>query len=186
MELDDPVIYVWGAQLEVGAFPTSYVPTTTATVTRSADVASITSTAFSGWYNQTAGTLFTQYRTPAFGTHGVVDFNDNTADERISFYTSGTDPKLTVADGGVTQADLDGDTITASTMTSTASAFTANDFSIVHAGGAAVTDTSGTMPTPDRVLIGADQAGNYQNGRINRIAYWPSRLSNATLQAITV
>jgi hypothetical protein len=49
-------LYLWGAQLEAGALPTSYIPTTTAAVTRSADVASITGSAFSGWYRQDEGT----------------------------------------------------------------------------------------------------------------------------------
>ena len=51
----DEAIYLWGAQLEVGSFPTSYIPTTTAAVTRSADLASITGSAFSGWYRQDEG-----------------------------------------------------------------------------------------------------------------------------------
>jgi hypothetical protein len=55
-------IYVWGAQLEAGAFPTSYIPTTASTVTRSADTATMTGTNFSSWYNQSEGTFFTSVK----------------------------------------------------------------------------------------------------------------------------
>jgi hypothetical protein len=178
-------LFIWGAQLEAGAFPTSYIPTTTATVTRAADVASITGTAFSSWYNQSAGTLVGEYRTPASGTRGVADFNDNTANERIGMLTNSTDPKMLAVDGGTTQVDLDGGTIVANTLAKTAIAYATNDFSIVNAGGAAVTDTSGTLPTVDRLMIGTDQTGNYQNGQIKRLTFWPVRLPNPTLQAIT-
>jgi len=177
--------YIWGAQLEAGASATSYIPTTTATVTRAADVASITGSNFSSFYNASAGTLLVDYRTPASGTRGVADFNDNTANERIALFTSSTDPKMLVVDNGITQADLDGGTIVASTMAKTAVAYTVNDFSIVHAAGTAVTDTSGTLPIVNRLLIGADQAGNYQNGRTKRFTYWPVRLADTTLQQIT-
>jgi hypothetical protein len=50
-------IYIWGAQLEAGSFPTSYIPTTSATATRAADVASITGANFSSWYNQGSGSV---------------------------------------------------------------------------------------------------------------------------------
>lgn len=50
------VFYAWGAQLEAGAFPTSYIPTTTTALTRNADVATMTGTNFSDWYNVDAGT----------------------------------------------------------------------------------------------------------------------------------
>jgi hypothetical protein len=58
-------IYIWGAQVEEGAFPTSYIPTTTAAATRSADVASITGSAFSSWYRQDEGTMFANATTNA-------------------------------------------------------------------------------------------------------------------------
>ena len=54
-------IYIWGAQLEAGAFPTSYIPTTASTVTRSADLASMTGTNFSSWYNQTESTILCNF-----------------------------------------------------------------------------------------------------------------------------
>ena len=50
-------IILYGAQLEAGSFPTSYIPTTTASLARSADVCSITVGAFSGFYNNSAGTI---------------------------------------------------------------------------------------------------------------------------------
>ena len=55
-------IYIWGAQLETGAFPTSYIPTGASTVTRSADNASMTGTNFSSFFNSTEGTLYADLR----------------------------------------------------------------------------------------------------------------------------
>jgi len=54
-------VYLYGAQLEAGAFPTSYIPTTASTVTRSADNASMTGTNFSSWYNQTESTILCNF-----------------------------------------------------------------------------------------------------------------------------
>jgi hypothetical protein len=50
-------LYVWGAQLEVGSFPTSYIPTTSAEVTRALDDTSVA--APSPWLNRERGTFFT-------------------------------------------------------------------------------------------------------------------------------
>ena len=49
-------IYIWGAQLETGSIATSYIPTTTGSVTRNADVVSKTS--ISGLIGQTEGTIY--------------------------------------------------------------------------------------------------------------------------------
>ena len=50
-------IYIWGAQVELGSFPTSYIPTVASEVTRAADVAQIAGANFSSWYNQNEGTM---------------------------------------------------------------------------------------------------------------------------------
>ena len=53
-------IYIWGAQLEEGSFPTSYIKTTGASATRSADNASIIGENFSSWYRQDEGSLYSE------------------------------------------------------------------------------------------------------------------------------
>lgn len=51
--------YIYGAQLETGSVATSYIPTTTTAVTRSADVISATG-AVSGSIGQTEGTIYVE------------------------------------------------------------------------------------------------------------------------------
>ena len=53
-------IYIWGAQLEVGAFPTSYIPTSGTTITRPADTAKINLNTFPGAYNQNSGAFLVE------------------------------------------------------------------------------------------------------------------------------
>jgi hypothetical protein len=49
--------YTWGFQVEAAAFATSYIPTTTGSVIRSADICSITGSDFTSFYNEFAGTV---------------------------------------------------------------------------------------------------------------------------------
>jgi hypothetical protein len=50
-------MYCYGGQVEAGSFATSYIPTTTSSLARSADVCSITGANFTSFYNQSEGTL---------------------------------------------------------------------------------------------------------------------------------
>jgi hypothetical protein len=173
-------IYLWGAQLEAGAFATSYIPTTTAAVTRSASLADLISSAIAN----NIRTLYLEFRSPASGTRGVVSLNDNTANERASVLTSGTDPRLVVVDGGVEQANVNGGTVTANQRTRIAVRINANDFAISINGGAVVTDASGTLPTVDRLMLGRTQAGEYLNGPLARVTGWTQLLPDSTLQSL--
>jgi hypothetical protein len=165
-------VFLWGAQLEAGAFPTSYIPTTTAAVTRSADVATITS------IGSNVRSLFAQFRSPASGTRPVVSLDDNTANERIEVLTSGADPKLLVTDGGSAVADLNGGTVTANVTARAAAAFDTNNYAFSVDGGASQLDSSGTLPTVNRIRIGSNQAGGYLNGTIARATGWDVALPN--------
>jgi hypothetical protein len=167
-------VHLWGAQLEAGAFPTSYIlnVSTPLGVTRNADVASITTV------GSNIRSLFAQFRSPASGTRPVVSLDDNTANERIEILTSGTDPKLLVTDGGSAVADLNGGTVTANVTARAAAAFDTNNYAFSVNGGASQLDSSGTLPTVNRIRIGSNQAGGYLNGTIARATGWDVALPN--------
>jgi len=61
-------LFLWGVQTEAGAFLTSYIPTTTTSLTRNADVVTMTGTNFSSWYNVGAGTWYIQTDARSGGT----------------------------------------------------------------------------------------------------------------------
>jgi hypothetical protein len=174
-------LFAWGSKLNVGTEPGDYIPTTDSAVTRNADFADLIDAAIAG----NIRTLLLEFRSPAVGTRGVVSLNDNTANERASIITSGTDPRLVVVDGGVEQANLNGGTITAGTRTRVAVRIGANDFAISTNGGEVVTDTSGTLPTVDRLMLGRTQAGEWLNGRLARVIGWQELVPNAAMHALS-
>jgi len=108
---------MWGAQVEVGAFATSYIPTTVSQVTRSADVATMVGTNFSDWYSAGAGGVVTRVLpSTVSGTRPVLQFDDNTANEIIALRGNTTNPELSIVDGGAPQAQIDAGTIAANTI----------------------------------------------------------------------
>lgn len=175
----------YGYQLEAGAFPTSYIPTTAAAVTRSADVCQITGGDFSGFWNEPAGTLVAEGDTPASGTRSLVSADNATANESTILRTLATDPLFIVTDGGVAQASIDAGTVVSSTAFKLAASYTVNDFAVSKDGAAVVTDTSGTIPTPTQLNIGSDASGNYVTGHIARLRYFNTRLLNSQLVALS-
>jgi hypothetical protein len=179
------LIYIFGAQLEAGSFATSYIPTTTTALTRSADVCSITGSAFTGMYNQSEGTMLVNASTPANGDRTVLATDDNTANEMIRLRTEGTNPFFKVTDGGSEVVAIDAGTVTVNTTFKLAGAYKLDDFAASINGGAAVTDTAGTIPTVDQMRIGAGQGGNTMCGHIAAIRYFKKRLPDAKLVTIT-
>jgi hypothetical protein len=181
-------VFLWGAQLEAGAFPTSYIPTTTTALTRSADVASVNT--LSPWFNATEGTLYTETvlsRQAAIALTLAATFNDTTiANALNNFYRGTGNTGFQSVVSSVAQADLNnGVAITANTVAKIASAYKANDFAMSTNSGTVQTDTSGSVPAVTLLQLGQGVTGPALNGYLRRIVYYPRRLSNAELQSIT-
>jgi hypothetical protein len=175
---------VSNAQLELGSFRTSYIPTTTAAATRAADVASITGSNFSSWYNQTEGTVYHQGRTP--GAANFFSIDDGTVNNRItSFMTNSTNPLYFVA-APATAVFLGSSTIATGSTFAQANAYKTADFAMSTNGGAVGATSSGSVPVVSKMIIGANVGGGAAvNGHIRRLTYWPQRLPNTTLQRLT-
>jgi hypothetical protein len=171
-------------QLELGAFATSVIPTTTTALTRNADAASMTGTNFSSWYNASEGTVVVNTSAAFSGTNVAFSASDGTNNNAINIYWNSALAQFQIRSSGSTQALLTGSTSTSFKMVG---AYQANNFAASLNGGSVNTDTSGAIPTVDRLSIGSLGAGgSILNGTISRIAYYPTRLANTQLQALTL
>ncbi len=173
--------YVWGAQLEAGSFPTSYIPTTTAAVTRNADVATITGTAFSGiWRSGPGSILVRALPSTVSGTRPLVQVDDATADNIIALRGNATNPELYIRAGGSDQATIDAGTISAAAYR-LAGAWQAGSAAASLNSGLAINGAPASIPAVTQMRLGSDGT-NYLNGHLQAVQYWPVRLSNASLQ----
>ena len=177
---------VWGAQLEAGAFPTSYIPTTSATATRAADVATITGSNFSSWYNQTEGTVFADVTARPDGL--VCNFDDGSFNNRKPQIAIGAGASCDVAyvTAGSTVASFS-QASTSNQRNLIATAYATDNYGFTSNGATPIQDSLGAVPSTVTTL----RFGRFHNGivplygTIKRLTYWPVRLSNTTLQAIT-
>jgi hypothetical protein len=179
-------LLVWGAQVEAGSV-SSYIPTGASTGSRAADSCVMTGSNFSSWFNATEGTLLAhaiRSRTSDIGR--IASVNDNTANESIELGAD-TTGEFIVVDGGSTLATISPGTVTANTAFKIAGAYKLNDVQAALGGTLGTADTSVTLPTVNRLMIGQQAGGSpvYLNGTISLLKYWPTRLTNAQLQSLT-
>lgn len=185
-------IYIWGAQLEAGAFPTSYIPTTSAQVTRAADAAVMTGANFSSWYRQDEGTVYANASTFGLASagQGVVTVGDGSLANRHGIYAALDFSRVGgySVSGSATSADLQTVGAASVGVFSAAYAYKPDNFAFSANGGNTNTDAAGVVPGYiDRLEIGRFYQTSiyYLNGHIRKLAYYPKRLSNAQLQALT-
>ncbi len=169
------------AQLEVGAFATSIIPTTTTALVRASDSASMTGTAFSSWFNASAGTFVVEadlLQTPSAAARYVNVGNSSVFDLIIS---TGRQGQLKAATTFPTTVNL----ATIGAVFKLAGAYDGTGNSVVLNGGTVAGDAS--VPSGNfNMYIGSNQAGSgFANSHIRSLRYYPTRLANATLQSLT-
>lgn len=178
--------YLWGAQLELGSFPTSYIPTTTATVTRSADVASVATSSFP--YSATAGTLIVSAdyigQSPSVNYFTALDDGTTSNFMGIRRNPAG-DTWLGVNVGGVNQVGIFNPVVVNNVVFKNAFAYKLNDYAVAANGTLTGTDTSATVPTVSKLNLGNLASSFFMNGHIRQITYIPRRLFNTELKART-
>ena len=180
-------IYLWGAQLEAGAFPTSYIPTVAATVTRNADAASMTGANFSSWYRADEGTLYGE-GIGAFSSGALATINTSTSFSNMIVIGSlnSTNEAFRVFANGAAQTDIG--TLLLNTNYKLSLGYARNNVAGSINGAAVLTDTSVIVPSVgmDTLQIGRQWNSNMQlGGTIKKLAYYPTRCTNAQLQALT-
>lgn len=181
-------LFVWGAQLETGAFPTSYIGTTNSSVVRSADVCQITGGDFSGFYNASEGSIavdFDRLYVPSNGSalFSIRDAGNNNA---IYSYISGSQDQSEIYTSGVVATFNFGTPSSVNILSKISTAYKVNDFAGSRNGSTALTDSSGAVPvSPTYMVIGDTSGSSYLNGHIARLRYFNKRLPNATLQQLS-
>ena len=177
-------IFLWGAQLEVGSYPTSYIPTTSASVTRNAD--QISKTGISSLIGQTEGTLFAEIDWVNNGNDVVFStLSDGTTSNRIHFgyAASGNNWYLYVESGGASQVNI---TLAAPANGKyrIAVAYKLNDCVFYVNGVLIGSDTSVTVPSTSQLNVGGFITTGLEYS--NRAAsLWKTRLTNTELATLT-
>ena len=176
--------YLNGSQIELGQFPTSYIQTTTATVTRSADVATMSTGA---WYNASEGSIsenLVHYGTvQSIVRHALFAVDDNTGSNRMSATFNSND--FFVVASNVTQSNINlAFSLQNYTLYKSAIGYKVNDF-FFGVNNTTTSSLSGNIPSVNTLRVGTDNTNRNINGCIQTFRYYNRKLPNATLQALT-
>ena len=181
--------YIWGAQVETGAFPTSYIPTSGSTVTRAADIASLPVERFA--YNQDQGSIVCHfnYFFESGNSKRAYEFSDGTDNNviRMLDHNNVNQLQASVKSGNAVVAGI---LINAPTMLSgvkTFQSYKLNGYSGGADGTLAGIDSNGASPIGIHKLnIGSRRDGTANmSGYITSLQYYPKKLTNEELELLT-
>lgn len=184
--------YLWGAQLEKGPFPTSYMPTVAATVTRNAD--EIRMASLSPWLEEeAAGTIIAEFSVPrTFSTldtisRRVIEISADVNNRHLVYTGSGkmasqTMAAAVVAAGGVSAIDQPA----RNGVGRIGWTWQQDNFARAINGSIDLLDTLGPVPaTLAFANLGASGSAANLCGHLRRFRFYPRRVSNTELQQLT-
>lgn len=193
---ENKVISIWGAQLESGAFVTSYIPRPVAgqQATRTADNVSMVGENFLDWYNPTEGTVFLDC-TPVYNNSSnqyrrllSIHNNSGAQTDVIQFIQIEQSNQVSCAvwDGASFQSGF-GKVVTSGTRHKVAFAVKENDMNASYDGSISTDDTTCTLPVMTEMDIGSYNtfSSTQATMHINKISYYPRRLTNSQLITLT-
>jgi Concanavalin A-like lectin/glucanases superfamily len=178
-------IYVWGAQVERGAFVSSYIPTTSAAATRAADsirMAGTLASVMSGAQGTGVGDVILNLTTVS-GSQRMVAGDSGTGHQFL--YQDG-DPGHNLRLNAFLYANFDmtpGNWFTGVKVGQawSAGAGSISGFGLAVLTGATVWDPSGS----GNIYLGSNGGASFLYGYIRRFTAWNSKLADATLQQLT-
>ena len=178
-------ILMWGAQLEAASFPSSYIPTTTASATRAADVLTYTA-----GLTYPLGLWAEFERAVDTGAiEAILCMDAGGAPDRVRLDVSAADlGQIISASGGVTQATVTvAGSLNLATVYRLAGRVSTNSVQAARSGTLGTEDTVATNPaTPSIIRVGtSSSSGNELFGYIRRIAATNFAPTDAQLTAMT-
>jgi len=179
--------YLWGMQFEASSYPTSYIPTTSASATRVADACF--KTGISSLIGQTEGVLFVDINYISHEAQSILAIEDWTTNSTVMRILADTSTSIGaqvyVAASGGNQYTSTFNSAVVGQRYKCALAYKANDFAFYVNGTQVSTAPSGTVPTSLNVRFGAFISGQAMDGQINQAALFKTRLTNAELASLT-
>jgi molybdopterin-binding protein len=182
--------YTWGAQLETGSIATTYIPTTSGTGSRAADVISASGALVSGLIGQTEGTMYAEVDVRNWTASGrVLAISDGTSDARVVIQVGANrtlQAVVTAASGEVANIATASGQVNG--IYKCAVAYASGDFAFYVNANQIGTDSSGAVPACNNVALGKIETSastNFLNDRIRAAALYTTRLTDAQLAELT-
>jgi hypothetical protein len=175
-------------QLELGSYPTSYIPTQAATVTRNADV--ISKTGIADLIGQTEGVVFLDYLYTELDINGNIPITIglNGTNAAYIFFRNNGVIRCDFIVGGASQGRIDTSSSYAvkGTRYKIAFAYKANDFAVYINGQLIGTDNIGAITGLSDLFLNYPYNSGYNaTSNINAVALYKTRLTNAELATLT-